>query len=154
MRPRYLGFEPAWRLLSLKRGEEIVNKELIHAVLVETQAGKLIFPEVVRRLLDAGVESYFCDLAGGVETVYMRDGATLIEKISLPSARIAEEFSREGVVAAIRGAQTDTIRYPEFVRRSTAAGVIAYWAFLTGRRVVYFGRKGEMHVEEFPGAKT
>jgi len=149
-----LGFENAYRLLFVRVGGEVVNKDLIHGVLVETQAGELIFPEVVRRLLDAGVESYFCDLAGGVETIYMRDGATLIEKISLPLATIAEEFSREGVVAAIRGAQTDTIRYPEFVRRSTAAGVIAYWAFLTGRRVVYFGRKGEMHVEEFPGAKT
>jgi uncharacterized protein YbcV (DUF1398 family) len=58
------------------------------------------------------------------------------------------------VVAAIRGAQTDTIRYPEFMKRSAAAGVIAYWAFLSGRKVIYFGRKGELHVEEFPGAKS
>jgi uncharacterized protein YbcV (DUF1398 family) len=34
------------------------------------------------------------------------------------------------------------------------AGVIAYWAFLTGRKVIYFGRKGESHVEDFPGAKS
>jgi uncharacterized protein YbcV (DUF1398 family) len=53
-------------------------------------------------------------------------------------------------VAAIRGAQADTVRYPEFVKRSTAAGVIGYWAFLTGKRVIYFGRKGEQHIEEFP----
>ena len=55
-----------------------------------------------------------------------------------------------GLVAAIRGAQADTVRYPEFVKRSTAAGVIGYWAFLTGKRVIYFGRKGEQHIEEFP----
>lgn len=35
-----------------------------------------------------------------------------------------------------------------------AAGVAAYWAFLAGRRVIYFGRKGEFHSEEFPPAKT
>jgi len=28
--------------------------------------------------------------------------------------------------------------------------LIAYWAFLTGRKVIYFGRKGEQHIEEFP----
>jgi hypothetical protein len=33
------------------------------------------------------------------------------------------------------------------------AGVIVYWAFLTGRKVIYIGRKGELHIEEFPNAK-
>ena len=69
----------------------------------------------------------------------------------LPAARkIAEDYSASGIVAAIRGAQADAIRYPEFVRQSPEAGVIGYWAFLTGKKVVYFGRKGEMHVAEFP----
>jgi uncharacterized protein YbcV (DUF1398 family) len=54
------------------------------------------------------------------------------------------------VVAAIRAAQRDEIRYPEFIKRSRAAGVVAYWAFLTGRQVCYFGRQGECHVEKFP----
>jgi uncharacterized protein YbcV (DUF1398 family) len=127
-----------------------MNVKAIHEVLAESQAGKLVFPEVVRRLLEAGVESYFCDLARGEETFYMPDGTTHVETMTLPLGTIAPEFSSAGIVAAIRGAQTDTIRYPEFVKRSTAAGVIAYWAFLTGRKVIYFGRKGEQHVEEFP----
>jgi uncharacterized protein YbcV (DUF1398 family) len=38
---------------------------VIHEVLAESQAGELVFSEVVRRLLEAGVESYFCDLANG-----------------------------------------------------------------------------------------
>jgi uncharacterized protein YbcV (DUF1398 family) len=42
------------------------------------------------------------------------------------------------------------VRYPEFVKLSTAAGVAGYWAFLAGKKVIYFGRKGEMHIEEFP----
>jgi hypothetical protein len=36
-----------------------MNLNVIHEVLAESQAGKLIFPEVVRRLLEVGVESYF-----------------------------------------------------------------------------------------------
>lgn len=131
-----------------------MNTKVIHEVLAESEAGKLIFPEVVRRLLEAGVESYFCDLATGQETFYLRDGQTHVEKMTLPRMPIAEEFSSTELRAAIRGAQTDTVRYPEFVKRATAAGVIAYWSFLTGKKVVYFGRQGEFHVEEFPRAKS
>ena len=130
-----------------------MNTKVIHEVLAESQTGKLIFPEVVRRLMEVGVESYFCDLANGTENFYMADGKTHAEKMVLPLLPIAEEFSSSGLIAAIRGAQTDTIRYPEFMKRSAAAGVIAYWVFLTGRRVIYFARKGESHVEEFPNAK-
>jgi uncharacterized protein YbcV (DUF1398 family) len=127
-----------------------MNTAVIHQVLAESQAGKLIFPEVVRRLSEVGVESYLCDLATGAETFYMSDGTTHAEKMTLPLSPIAEQFSSSGIVAAIRGAQSDTIRYPEFMKRSAAAGIIAYWAFLTGKKVIYFGRKGESHVEEFP----
>ena len=126
----------------------------MHVVLAESQAGKLTFPEVVRRLREAGVESYFCDLATGQETFYTRDGKARAEKMTLPLSPVAEEFSSGELIAAIRGAQADTVRYPEFVKRSTAAGVIAYWSFLTGAKVIYFGRKGEVHVEEFPRAKS
>jgi hypothetical protein len=93
--------------------------------------------------------SYFCDLVVRQETFYMSDGRTHSEKMTLPPAPIAGEFSPSEVVAAIRGAQADTIRYPEFVKRSVAAGVIAYWAFLTGKRVIDFGRDGQFHIEEF-----
>jgi uncharacterized protein YbcV (DUF1398 family) len=127
-----------------------MNTTVIQQVLAESQAGKLIFPEVVRRLSEVGVESYLCDLATGAETFYMSDGTTHMEKMTLPLSPIAEQFSASGIVEAIRGAQSDTIRYPEFMKRSAAAGIIAYWAFLTGKKVIYFGRNGESHVEEFP----
>ncbi len=127
-----------------------MNTQVIHEVHTESQAGKLIFPEVVRRLLAAGVESYFADLARSETTFYMAEGATHVEKTEHPPAAIAAEFSKAGIVVAIRGAQADTFRYPEFVRLATAAGVVGYWAFLAGKKVIYFGRKGELHVEEFP----
>jgi uncharacterized protein YbcV (DUF1398 family) len=130
-----------------------MNTSVMHDVMTETQAGKQIFPEVVRRLTEVGVESYFVDLATGTETLYTTDGQSHTAKMTLPLDPIAENYSPSGIVEAIRGAQADTIRYPEFVKRSAAAGIIAYWAFLTGKKVIYFGRKGEMHIEEFPRAK-
>lgn len=120
--------------------------------MAETQSGELIFPEVVCRLPAVGIESYFCDLAGGEELFTCRM-ARHSEKMTLPPEPIAEEFSpSEGRSDSWSASGHD--RYPEFVKRSTAAGVIACWAFLTGKKVIYFGRKGEFPIEEFPPPKS
>ncbi len=131
-----------------------MNTEVIHEVTVATQKGELTFPQAVGRLLEVGVESYCVDFAARRKTYYATSGETAIEPMFLTLEPVAEEFSDADLVAAIRGAQADTVRYPEFVKRSIAAGVIGYWAFLTGKQVIYFGRKGELHIERFPGAKS
>jgi uncharacterized protein YbcV (DUF1398 family) len=133
---------------------DILKTIEMHKVMTETQTGKLVFPEVVRRLIEVGVESYFVDLATRHETFYMADGQTHAEPMTLSLEAVADEFSPSDIVTAIRGAQADTIRYPEFMKRASAGGVIAYWAFLAGRKVIYFGRRGEMHIEEFPNSKS
>jgi len=130
-----------------------MNIRVMHEVTIETQEGRMTFPQVVGKLLDAGVESYLVDFAAGRKTYYLASGETYMDEMILKLDPVAEKFSGEGIVAAIRGAQADTVRYPEFVKRATAAGVIGYWAFLAGKKVIYFGRRGEMHVEEFPKAK-
>jgi uncharacterized protein YbcV (DUF1398 family) len=131
-----------------------MSEQVIHELALATQQGKLTFPEVVRGLLEVGVESYLVDFATRQKTHYLTDGTTYGVPVILAPGPIAAEFSSADLVAAIRGAQADTVRYPEFVKRSTAAGVIGYWAFLTGKRVIYFGRKGEQHIEEFPKPKA
>src|SRR5580692_12154988 len=131
-----------------------MSKQVIHEIAMATQLGKLTFPQVVKGLLEVGVESYFVDFATKQKTHYLSDGTTHTVPMILEPGPIAAEFDSAALVTAIRGAQADTVRYPEFVKRSTAAGVIGYWAFLTGKRVIYFGRKGEQHVEEFPKPKA
>lgn len=130
-----------------------MNVEVMHEVSVETQKGGLTFPQAVGKLLAVGVDSYCVDFVAGRKTYYGASGETVTEPMILTLSPVAEQFSDADLVAAISGAQADTIRYPEFVKRSTAAGVIGYWAFLTGKQVIYFGRKGELHIEKFPGAK-
>ena len=127
-----------------------MSKQVIHELAIATQQGKLTFPQVVSGLLEAGVESYLVDFAAKQKTHYLADGTTHTVPMILDPGPIAAEFKGADLVAAIRGAQADTVRYPEFVKRSSAAGVIGYWAFLTGEKVIYFGRKGEQHIEDFP----
>jgi uncharacterized protein YbcV (DUF1398 family) len=128
-----------------------MNIKVMHEVSIATQRGEMTFPQVVARLLEVGVESYLVDFASRRKTYYLAEG-THTESMILEPDPVAPNFSAADLVAAIRGAQADTVRYPEFVRRSTAAGTVGYWAFLTGKRVIYFGRKGEQHIEEFPRA--
>jgi uncharacterized protein YbcV (DUF1398 family) len=127
-----------------------MSEQVIHELAIATQQGKMTFPQVVKGLLEAGVESYLVDFATKQKTHYLTDGTTHTVAMILDPGPIAAEFNGADLVAAIRGAQADTVRYPEFVKRSTAAGVVGYWAFLAGKRVLYFGRKGEQHIEEFP----
>ncbi|MDE3199945.1 MAG: DUF1398 family protein [Acidobacteriota bacterium] len=140
-----------------KRQNEMIAQETeleaIREVLRETHAGRKTFPEVVGTMLGAGVESYFVDLRRKEDVVYLGDDAVLTEPLDLEFGPVAATFSKQEIVAAIRAAQKDEVRYPEFMRRAAAAGVTAYWALLTGKRVIYFGRNGEMHVECFPGAE-
>ena len=131
-----------------------MNIEVMRSTLHKSEAGQITFPEVVQALGGVGVESYFADLARRADTFYLPNGETHVEPMTHPAIPVAEEFSKLGIVSAIRAAQADEIRYPEFVRRAMMAGVTAYWAFLAGRRVIYFGRKGDFHIEEFPGSKS
>jgi len=130
-----------------------MNTEVMRNTLHESEAGRFTFPQVVGALSDIGVESYFADLARAVDTFYLPTGETHTEKMILPPTKIPEDFSQSGIVAAIRAVQADEIRYPEFLRRAMAAGIIAYWVFIAGRKVIYFGRKGEIHIEGFPSPK-
>jgi uncharacterized protein YbcV (DUF1398 family) len=131
-----------------------MNTEVMHMTTEASEAGKLRFPEVVKALSEAGVESYHSDLISGVKTFYMPNGETYEERLTMKPQEIAAKFSTSALVDAIRAAQKDEIRYPEFLKRATAAGAAAYRVFITGQRAVYIGRKGEIHVEEFPQAKS
>jgi uncharacterized protein YbcV (DUF1398 family) len=130
-----------------------MSKQSIHEAAIQTQLGNITFPQVVQQLLAAGVESYQVDYVTAQKTHYLADGSTVTIPMILEPGPIAAEFDAEALVAAIRGAQADTVRYPEFVQRATAAGVTSYRAFLTSKRVIYVGRKGEQHIEEFPKPK-
>lgn len=129
-----------------------MDTKVIEETLRETEAGRKTFPECVSSLLEVGVESYLVNFARMEKSTYGLNGETHMQTMSLPASPIAETFATDTLIFALRAAQRDEIRYPEFVKRAKAAGVEAYWAFLTGKRVVYLGRKGEVHVEEFPKA--
>lgn len=116
-------------------------------------AGSITFPEVVQRLTEIGVERYHADYCRQVKTYYLPDGESLVVAMPEPPAEIAVEFSAAGIEAALRAIQRGEIAYPEFLRRTRHAGCVGYIVHIVGRRTIYFGRSGDIHVEYFPSPK-
>lgn len=131
-----------------------MNLDLLHKSLHDSENGTATFPQVVATLVAAGCEGYYKDLARREITYYLTEGATHTERLSLASVAIPEVFDEAALIAALRAAQRDEIRYPEFIIRAIKAGAAAYRVYINGRRVVYLGRKGDVYVEHFPQAKS
>ncbi len=129
--------------------------EAVKAVLAEctrgSDEGRMPFPQVVSKLIAAGVERYHADLIRSEKIYYMPDGASQ-EVACAPTALPAADFSAAGVDAAVRAVQRGEIDYPRFCEAIAGAGCVGYLVTFPGRRAVYYGRTGETHVEPFPSA--
>jgi uncharacterized protein YbcV (DUF1398 family) len=125
----------------------------ITAAAAATLAGTAPFPEVVARLVAAGVEYYHVDYAGRCKTFYDGAGGRVVTPVTYETLPpIAASLDVPALRAAVADSQLRGQKYRQFSERATAAGVQAYYAFLRGRRVTYLGRTGDHHVEWFPGA--
>lgn len=66
---------------------------------------------------------------------------------------MARVFDQAALQADIVDSQQNGQEFKDFSRRAIEAGVSGYFAFLSGKRVTYFGRQSDQHVEWFLGAK-
>lgn len=118
-----------------------------------TLAGRLPFPDVVRRLLEVDIERYSVDLCRSESIYYSADGDSHLVRPSGPADPVADRFVSEEVESAVKDSQQGRIAYPQFLQRIRAAGCVSYLVSFAGRRCLYFGRAGEVHLELFPGSR-
>lgn len=111
---------------------------------------RLTFPEVVEKLASAGVERYHTDLVRREKIYYLPSGESMVVEATARHGQPAASFSAPEVEAAVRAIQARQIGYNEFCERIAGAGCASYVVSLVGRRVVYFGRSAESHVELMP----
>ena len=126
------------------------TRTVIQSTFQASNAGRIHFGEVIAQLSGVQVESYQVDYRSGRSTYYLHGGATLDLFFGLLQEVIAIAFDGDALRLAILGAQQGRVMYPEFKQLSQRAGCVGYTVWITGRRVIYFGRKGEMHIERFP----
>ncbi|BCA53797.1 hypothetical protein W02_09370 [Nitrospira sp. KM1] len=130
-----------------------MNSQRILDAARATIAGSLPFPEIVRHLIESGVEFYHVDYILLRFTFYGADAGTVVAPViyeGLPA--VARDFDVTALRQAILDSQQKGQQHREFSQRAMRAGVQGYFAFLNGKRVTYLGRQGEQYTEWFPGA--
>jgi uncharacterized protein YbcV (DUF1398 family) len=125
---------------------------IAQACMHGAEANTMSFPEIVGTLMQAGFESYTIDFRRSTAIYYLPNGESVELATHTTTTPIADRLDAATVQAAIREAQTQAADYTYFgfcdkVRQAGCAGYIV--SFL-GRRVVYFARTAEIHVEHFP----
>ncbi len=130
-----------------------MNVSLLKEVCRQTLAAEIAFPQVVGKLMADGIESYHADLVRAENRFYSTNGESHVEPMDFPHERAADKFCAETVQGCVKMSQRGEIKYREFLQRVLAAGCVYYVVYLTGKKVVYFGRDGATHTEHFPQAK-
>ena len=104
-----------------------------HVVLEAARAsltGALSFPQIVRNLIAAGVESYHVDYIVLQFTFYGADAATVVAPLSFEGLpNVAADFDVPALRLAIQDSQQKGQQYREFSQRAMRAGVQGYSCF-------------------------
>ncbi len=112
----------------------------------------MTFPQIVGKLIEAGFDGYLVDLRLGQATYYLPGGEGLELPTHASTVAVSAQFDTGAVQAAIREAQAlvPGYTYKSFCDKVKRAGCAGYLVSFPGRRVLYFGRTAENHVEHFP----
>jgi len=130
--------------------DEATIRDLIDKAL----AKKIAFPEILTRLNQGGVESYHVDLLRNEFRCYTGSGGSLVTSVPLVHDEVAPAFSAEKLEIINKRVQAGEWSFSDFVRESTAtAGCAYYVVYLKGKKVRYFGRDGDEHVQHLPGSR-
>ena len=114
--------------------------------------GSLSFPEIVGKLISAGFEGYTVDYRRNAQCYYMPHGDSAHFDMPPSAGSVAPAFDAALIEAQVKWAQSGDpdYTYLAFSDNVKAAGCAGYMVSFLGKRVVYFGRTGETHVEHFP----
>lgn len=114
--------------------------------------GSLSFPEIIGRLLTAGFEGYTVDYRRNSQTYYLPDGDSVAMDMHASAGKVSPSFDAIEIESLVRWAQANPADYSynAFSEKVKAAGCAGYIVSFPGKRVVYFGRTAETHVEHFP----
>ena len=112
----------------------------------------MTFPEIAGTLIKAGFEGYVVDYRRSTTTYFLPDGDSVVLANPRSEGSVAAQFDPAGIASQVKWAQDDPpdYSYAAFSRNVKAFGCAGYIVSFPGRRVLYFGRTAETHVEHFP----
>ena len=128
------------------------NQNVAQQCLTGAEHGTLTFPQIVARLTEAGFDGYLVDFRTAKATYYPSESEAVALTTHRSDVPVAASFDSAAVESAIREAQAlvPGYTYQGFCDKVKRAGCAGYLVSILGRRVLYFGRSAETHVEHFP----
>lgn len=128
------------------------SKAIAQQCMDAAYGGTMSFPEIAGVLIKNGFESYHVDFLRSTSTYYLVDGGNVELTTPDHDGPVAEEFAATVIQASIKEAQqhVEGYTYKSFCKKVMAAGCAGYIVSFLGKRVLYFGRTAETHVEHFP----
>jgi uncharacterized protein YbcV (DUF1398 family) len=126
--------------------------DIAAACLAGAESNTISFPDIIAALMKAGFDGYMVDYRRGHASYYGPGGISIDLAMHPVSVPMAAAFDAAAIQAAIRAAQQQLpgYSYAGFCEQAVRSGCAGYVVSLPGRRVLYFGRDGEIHVEHFP----
>lgn len=131
-----------------------MDVNIINECAVSSLAGTMSFPEVINKLISAGIERYIVDLVGLKKIYYSEQGEAYLTTLDFPVLEVASTLDETAIKNALHAIQQGNIDYRTFLQHIIIAGCCHYEAFITGKKVIYFGRDGSQYVELFPAKKS
>lgn len=115
----------------------------LHDKIKTAYSASKSYPQLVKALVEIGVQSYTVDTATGTILYRFSNGENHLQA-GEALRTIEGKFSEEATIAAIRTNQAGKSTYPEFMEQVALAGVRFYEATLEGnkKRVTYIGTGG------------
>jgi uncharacterized protein YbcV (DUF1398 family) len=122
----------------------------LEEIIGRSRRREISYPELVRLLVEAGVQTYHVDVA--THTIFYRDATESYTEHGpvAASSQLLAPFSVEGVKAAIAANQQGKSDFLEFLRQIWQSGVTTYEVDLAARSIAYRGAGGESYVEAIP----
>jgi uncharacterized protein YbcV (DUF1398 family) len=131
---------------------DALPKSIAKTCFDASYAASMDFPAIIGTLIGAGFEGYIVDYRTGTTTYYLAEGDSVAFDNPPVEGAVATAFDGAGLQVEIRKAQTKApgYTYRGFCAQAKRLGCAGYIVSFPGRRVVYFGRTAETHLEHFP----
>ncbi len=144
-----------WRTVNSDERENAMNVQqtrIAETCLKATYDKTMAFPDIVGALINAGFEGYVVDYRRNTTSYFLPDSDSITLENQPSEEKVAALFDQSGIAEQIKWAQANPpeYSYKAFSNNIKAFGCAGYIVSFLGRRVLYFGRTAELHVEHFP----
>lgn len=130
-----------------------MEPEILRAAADQTLSNQKSFQDMCRKLLLAGIESVHFDLIANRMTCYTPEGRVFDEPFFFEGPRVADVFSEESIIEDYKALLMHKLSLHEFFAFIMLAGATGFTIYLLGKKVLFFGRCGENHLEQLHDVK-